>query len=190
MRHRALLLLLTVFLLPARAAEPTGPVDLNSASLERIAGLSRISAEMARTILEARKAKGAFENLGQVRSLPGMTDTIWAAIEPRVRLLAPLDVGKGSEGSVDDDAGGAKIVAVSNFFVKFDGLDLSVLPTDLQAEFLGEMNREECTCGCVGDTIARCYVNDPGCPVARARLHAVYKEMVERAEKRAGTSEP
>ena len=82
------------------------------------------------------------------------------------------------------------IVAVSNFFVKFDGVDLSVLPTDLQAELLGEMNREECPCGCVGDTIARCYVNDPGCPVARARLRAVYKEMVEKAGKRAETAEP
>ncbi len=44
-------------------------------------------------------------------------------------------------------------------------------------EFLELVNREMCACGCKNETLAFCLVNDPGCPVVKARVRKIYEDV-------------
>lgn len=70
-------------------------------------------------------------------------------------------------------------LAGANEFVTFEGIDLEALPPETRSAFVKHVNAERCPCGCPGDTVARRYVNDPGCAVARARLRALWEQMRE-----------
>jgi hypothetical protein len=69
------------------------------------------------------------------------------------------------------------IEAVANFFADMPGFDLNALGKHGKEKFLHRVNSELCTCGCKNDTLARCYVNDPKCPVVKGMVQAVYDEV-------------
>jgi hypothetical protein len=71
----------------------------------------------------------------------------------------------------------ASIEAVANFFTEVPGVDLSALDTRSKEKFLHRVNSELCTCGCKNDTIARCAVNDPKCPLVKNLVQKVYEEV-------------
>ena len=185
----ALLAVLFLLLAPAGAAEPQENVDLNSAAVEEIAGLPGVSQELAEAIVARRETEGPFDNLEQVREMEGMSSRVWAGIKERVRALPPL----GAEGGTSDresETERPNIVAIANYFVEFEGIDLEKLPPTIRWEFLEKVNRDECPCGCVGDTIARCTVNDPACPTAPALLRATYEDHLRRAKAAESPSKP
>jgi hypothetical protein len=69
------------------------------------------------------------------------------------------------------------IEAVANFFTEIPGVDLTALDTHAREKFLHRVNSELCTCGCKNDTIARCSVNDPKCPLVKSLVQKVYDEV-------------
>jgi hypothetical protein len=71
----------------------------------------------------------------------------------------------------------APIVAVANYFTDLPGFDLSLLSNSQKEKFLHRVNSEMCTCGCKNDTLARCTVNDPNCPVVRGMVQRVFDEV-------------
>ena len=71
----------------------------------------------------------------------------------------------------------APIVAVANYFTEFAGLDVAALPTAKRERFLQAVNSELCPCGCKTDTLARCYVNDPRCPVVKGIVQKLYQDV-------------
>jgi hypothetical protein len=71
----------------------------------------------------------------------------------------------------------ASIEAVANFFTEVPGVDLTALDTRSKEKFLHRVNSELCTCGCKNDTIARCAVNDPKCPLVKNLVQKVYDEV-------------
>ncbi len=171
-------LLSLVFLLgatggaPVAAEPPPTPIDLNSANAAKIATLPGVSAKLAEAIVAWREKHGPFTDHEQLRKIPGVDEKTYSLIHDRVRLLPPLPASIGQEVVPLPT-----LTAVANYFVEFDGLDLTVLPAERRGEFLEKVNKEICACGCPGDTMARCYVNDPACGVAKARLQALYEQM-------------
>ena len=154
------------------AAPPANPIDLNSADAAKIATLPGVSGELAEAIVAWREKHGPFTDREQLRKIPGLDEQTYSVIHDRVRLLPPLPASIGQ-----DVAPLPTLTAVANYFIEFDGLDLSVLSAERRGEFVEKVNKEICTCGCDGDTMARCYVNDPACGVAKARLKALYEEL-------------
>ena len=71
----------------------------------------------------------------------------------------------------------APIVAVANYFTDLPGIDLASLKPRQKEKMLQRVNSELCTCGCKNDTLARCYVNDPRCPVVKGMVQKVYDEV-------------
>lgn len=71
----------------------------------------------------------------------------------------------------------APIVAVANYFAELPGIDLGGLKARQREAFLQRVNSELCTCGCKNDTLARCYVNDPSCPVVKGMVQTVLNEV-------------
>ncbi len=81
---------------PARAADPDpgrpalarGKLDLNRASLEQIQGLP-IPREVARAIWEHRSYVRFFDDLFDLRDVPGVTSEVIATLRPLVAVLPP-----------------------------------------------------------------------------------------------------
>ena len=71
----------------------------------------------------------------------------------------------------------SQIVAVANYFAELPGIDTSSLKDGQKEKFLHRINSELCTCGCKDDTLARCYVNDPKCPIAKSLVLEVIEEV-------------
>ncbi len=69
------------------------------------------------------------------------------------------------------------IVAVANYFTELPGIDVAGLKPGRKEKFLQRVNSEMCSCGCKNDTLARCYVNDPRCPVVKSVVQKVYDEV-------------
>ena len=69
------------------------------------------------------------------------------------------------------------IVAVANYFTELPGIDVAGLKRGRKEKFLQRVNSEMCSCGCKNDTLARCYVNDPRCPVVKSMVQKVYDEV-------------
>lgn len=86
------------------------------------------------------------------------------------------EMATGAVKGVPAPTNTAPIVAVANYFTEFPGLDLAVLGRGQREKFLQQVNSELCPCGCKNDTLARCYVNDPGCQVARGAVQKLYEQ--------------
>jgi len=69
------------------------------------------------------------------------------------------------------------IVAVANYFTELPGIDVAGLKRGQKEKFLQRVNSEICSCGCKNDTLARCYVNDPRCPLVKSLVQKVYDEV-------------
>lgn len=59
----------------------------------------------------------------------------------------------------------------------FEGVDK--LDPAVKKAFLERVNREMCPCGCKNETIAYCLVNDPGCPIVKARARKIYDDVTK-----------
>jgi hypothetical protein len=73
-------------------------------------------------------------------------------------------------GRVVSQSGDLKIAVDPQYFAEFPGYDLDHLTSGQHAWLLKQANSIFCTCGCRGDTIARCVVLDPTCQTARQVL--------------------
>ncbi len=104
-----------------------------------------------------------------------------ARIEPSSRTpavdgsFAP-ERATGAVKGVPAPTNTAPIVAVANYFTELPGIDVASLRSSQKEKFLQRVNSELCTCGCRNDTLARCYVNDPRCPVVKGMVQKVYEE--------------
>lgn len=175
--------LLPLLLATLTLAAPPGqapPLDLNRADAQSIDALPGVSTKLAEAIVRFREVHGPFADLEDVRQVPGMKPKLWEKLKGQVAVLPATPPPAPAGPAEPPPAQG--IVAIANYFVEFRGVDLNALPPEIRQDFLETVNREECSCGCVGDTIARCYVNDPNCAVAKARLHALYQQSLEKAQ--------
>jgi competence ComEA-like helix-hairpin-helix protein len=175
----AALLLVATAAAAGRAPAPATPLDVNQADAASLEALPGVSSKLAAAVVAYRSEHGPFASLDAVRQVPGMTPQVWERIHARLRVEPPAPQ---TETAAPAPAPAQGIVALANYFVAFKGIDLDALPAPIRQEFLDTVNREECSCGCSGDTIARCYVNDPACVVAHARLHTLYREALEKAK--------
>ena len=67
------------------------------------------------------------------------------------------------------------------YFGKLPGYEnLDSIDPLKKREFLETINREMCSCGCQTETLAFCLVNDPGCPVVKARVKKIYDDIVSK----------
>jgi hypothetical protein len=64
-----------------------------------------------------------------------------------------------------------------HFYYDLPGIDLKSLSETQRTAFLEVVNREFCSCGCKGETLGFCYVNDPGCAVIKARVKKLFIEF-------------
>ena len=130
--------------------------------------------------------KGAF-----MKSLPASETTISA--EEAGETTAPLKRGAGakSAGQSKKSKLGAPEKAATpaaplelnlsvraHFYSELPGYDLEGLSEAQRMAFLEAVNREMCSCGCENETLGFCLVNDPGCPVVKARVKKIYRDMV------------
>jgi hypothetical protein len=69
------------------------------------------------------------------------------------------------------------VTVQENYYLDLPGFDLSTLTPKQKEKFLKRVNSELCTCGCQNDTIARCLVNDPKCPVVRGLAEKIFSEV-------------
>lgn len=77
------------------------------------------------------------------------------------------------KGQIVSQSGDLKIDVQSNLFTEFPGFELGHLTATQRDELVKLANRVYCTCGCRGDTVARCVVNDPSCVTARTMLQSM-----------------
>ncbi|HZE88891.1 MAG TPA: helix-hairpin-helix domain-containing protein [Verrucomicrobiae bacterium] len=82
--------------------------------------------------------------------------------------------------SASKDSGGGKLdLAVQGgYYSTLPGYDLTKIDEAKRKSFLDTVNRETCNCGCSGETLGYCLVNDPGCPVVKARVKKIYADIV------------
>ena len=73
-------------------------------------------------------------------------------------------------GQVVSQTGDLKIAVDPQYYAEFPGYDLDHLTSGQHAWLLKQANSIYCTCGCRGDTVARCVVLDPTCQTARQML--------------------
>ena len=129
---------------------------------------------------------------------PGAAPAAQTQATPASSPAAPGAEAKNEEASADaaadapefkpENAAGAvrgvpaptnnvPIVAVANYFTELPGIDVAGLKRGQKEKFLQRVNSEICSCGCKNDTLARCYVNDPRCPLVKTLVQKVYDEV-------------
>jgi hypothetical protein len=74
------------------------------------------------------------------------------------------------------------ITVTLNYFDHLPGIELDKLSPQRRQRVLERANKEPCTCGCKGDTVARCLVNDPACKLVKALAQQIYEEERLRPE--------
>jgi hypothetical protein len=83
---------------------------------------------------------------------------------------------KPEEAAPSKDSQKLDLEVKSDYYSILPGYDLSKADDTKKKVFLDTINHEQCTCGCTGETLAWCLVNDPGCPVVKARVKKVYTD--------------
>jgi hypothetical protein len=115
--------------------------------------------------LTPRRASPAKATAQPSRRAPGASKGS-AARQPEARA---------KEG--EEDGSGLNMEVKANYYSVLPGYDLSSLPDLHRQAFLETINREMCPCGCEGESLGYCLVNDPGCMVVKARVGRIYKEI-------------
>ena len=90
--------------------------------------------------------------------------------------LAPLP----SSSAASPVSGAAGVPLVSDPLARFEnlpGFPLSDVTQSQKKRFLDRVNSENCTCGCTGDTVAKCVVQDPNCQIAPAMANRILAEV-------------
>ena len=128
-----------------------------------------------------KKAGGAGEKATKVDSSPSPTvktpapeTTPAPEATPAPADTAPPPSGPRYKTVHDPNATyGQKDLAVEGSYLKLDFTDLT--PAQLN-RVIHRMRTEMCTCGCVGDTIDQCLVNDPSCGTAVTLAKQILRE--------------
>jgi len=150
-------------------------------------------------IMAHRAAGRKFANLAELKGITGITTRdLELAMEPyneaeqaremeaaRKPVPEPPSSGKApgrltrERPNAAPTSGNGPIVDVQpGFYGKLPGYeDLEKLDPLIRKEFLERVNREMCSCGCQNETLAFCLVNDPGCPVVKARVKKIYHDV-------------
>lgn len=101
----------------------------------------------------------------------GLTSS--AVFEREVRAVMGLPVHAKIEHVIDS----ASVNPVNAPPVtRIPGIDLTKLTPTQRAKAIKLLNTETCTCGC-GETVARCRVTDPSCPVSLAMAKHIIAEV-------------
>lgn len=91
---------------------------------------------------------------------------------------------KEMEGGGDlADKVGPITVSLNYYYDDLPGLDLDKLSPERRKRVLERANNELCTCGCRGDTVARCLVKDPSCQLVKSLAKQIYEEERVRPQK-------
>lgn len=105
-----------------------------------------------------------------------------AAAAPGGKKAALAGERTGSDAGAQAPGGGKPeglgLEAQGGYYSILPGYDLSKVPEDKKKAFLDRINSEMCTCGCQNETLAYCLVNDPGCPVVKARVRKIHADMI------------
>jgi len=104
-----------------------------------------------------------------------------ATTEAETRHLAGLPVDATVE-EIDKDDKPAKLANALQV-TSIPGIDLSKLTKEQRIAAIEKLNDEPCTCGC-NQTLARCRVDDPSCPVSLPRA----KELLATLTGKSATS--
>ncbi|MFQ5718850.1 MAG: hypothetical protein ACE5IK_04805 [Acidobacteriota bacterium] len=99
------------------------------------------------------------------------------ADEPYLNTAATAAGILRSKGEVISQKGDLKIAVDNNFFTEFPGFDLSHLSENQHEALVKKANSVYCTCGCRGDTVARCVTLDASCQVARKMLQKMLDDV-------------
>ncbi len=67
-------------------AGTTGPLDLNSATLDQLVALPRVGPVMAQRIIDWRTEHGRFTSVAELREVAGIGEKTFADLGPRVRV--------------------------------------------------------------------------------------------------------
>jgi hypothetical protein len=93
--------------------------------------------------------------------------------------LAPADQkSKAGQPPANPDLG-LNLEVKPNYYSALPGFDLSKMSEDKKKRFLDTVNQEPCSCGCEHPSLAYCLVNDPECPVAKARIKKIQADISE-----------
>jgi hypothetical protein len=159
--RRSLLVSAFVLLLPvpfAAAQQPPAPSPPGTPA----AGQTPPAKTPAKTPAAKTKAKGPVNKEGKEI---GLNTAEQAAATLR------------SQGEVVSQTGSLHLAVESNVYADFPGFDLTKLPADRKQAVIERANKTYCTCGCKGDTVARCVVNDASCQAARRMLQAMIDQV-------------
>jgi hypothetical protein len=104
-----------------------------------------------------------------------------AAVHP-IRTQTTFVVDPSQVRGADPGKGYGPITVTLNYFDKLPGIDLDKLSPQRRQRVLERANKELCTCGCKGDTVARCLVNDPSCKLVKSLAQQIYEEERVRPE--------
>ena len=86
------------------------------------------------------------------------------------------------KGTIVSQTGDLNISVDNNFYDKFPGFDLDELTEGQRDWLMKRANAVFCTCGCLGDTVARCVATDPTCETAREMLGKMLKQSAAMTE--------
>lgn len=81
----------------------------------------------------------------------------------------------GGKSALADQVGPIT-VSLNYHYDDLPGLDLKKLSPERRKRVIERANREICTCGCRGDTVARCLVKDPNCQLVKSLAKQIYEE--------------
>lgn len=80
------------------------------------------------------------------------------------------------KGTIVSQTGDLDIAVDNNFYDEFPAFDMDGLTEGQRDWLLKRANAVFCTCGCRGDTVARCVATDPTCETAREMLGKMLKQ--------------
>lgn len=174
---------------------------MNSAQEKVLQSNPGLSAEVVAKIMAHRAAGKQFSNLLEFKRTTGISlSDLELAMKPLVakeqereietsRKPVPEPSRAGGREGTDEPAEDAPQGAADGpigsirpgYYGRLPGYDdLDKLEPTAKKAFLEAVNREMCSCGCVSETLAFCLVNDPGCPVVKARVKKMYDDTVSK----------
>ena len=108
------------------------------------------------------------------------TNESTASKDPDAPGTTPAAAAAGmlqSKGTLISQTGDLDISVEQNVFHEFPGVELGHLTTPQRDALIKRANTVYCTCGCRGDTVARCVIMDPSCQVARKMLQKMLEAI-------------
>ncbi len=182
------------------AAQPETPEQkllriVSTASAESMRAEYDLDDELVQKIMAHRKAGKTFSTAEEFKEVTGVTpaQVLYAmeldrkekekTLPPGSPTAEPRERQKAMPGAVVEAEPQEHAPVVSNirpgFYGQLPGYeDLDSIEPLLKKEFLERINYEKCPCGCENETLAYCLVNDPGCPVVKARARKIYEEVI------------